>query len=95
MLRGDKAPATKEDIRLLMEQIGRLYDAEAAWKQEILAALDMRLCLTEDRLRGHLDAAMETMSHDVQGASRDEIQVIKDRILHLEQTVGLAAYSKS
>jgi hypothetical protein len=33
-----QAPATKDDIRLLMEQIGQLFDATAEWKGKILGA---------------------------------------------------------
>lgn len=77
------APATKEDIRLLMEQIGKLYDANARWKDEIIE---------------HFDVAVETIRHEMKAAHHDSIDLLRDqnadhakRIERLERHAGLAA----
>lgn len=77
------APATKDDIRLLMEQIGRLYDANARWKDEIIQ---------------HFDVAVESIRHEMQAAHHDSIELLRDqtadhasRIKRLERHAGLAA----
>ncbi len=75
------APATKADIRMLMDEIGRLYDANQRWKDDILA---------------HFDLTIENIRHDLTSANREEIELLKDsrashetRIGALERAVGL------
>jgi len=53
----------------------------------------------EDETLRHFDTTVETMRHDLQGASRDQIELLKDkktdhetRITRLEQYVGLGSY---
>jgi len=76
-------PVTKADINALMDSIGKLYDANEAWKEEIIR---------------HFDVVVENIRHDLEGANRDEIEVLKDskasheqRITRLESHVGLVA----
>lgn len=65
-----------------MDSIGKLYDANEGWKDDIIR---------------HFDVAVEDIRHDLEGANRDEIGVLKDakrdheqRIVRLEQQAGIA-----
>lgn len=87
-------PATKADINALMDSIGKLYDANEAWKDEILAANKG----WKDEIIRHFDVVVEDIRHNLEGANRDEIEVLKDskadhekRISRLESHVGLVA----
>lgn len=62
------APATKADIELLMKSIDRLYEACERWKQE-----------TVDETNRHFDVVVEQLVDDFNGATRDELQLLKDR----------------
>lgn len=68
------APATKQDITLLMREIGRLYDANERWKQEILL---------------HFDTAVEQFRHDLRSINIEKIQDHDNRIVRLELHTGL------
>lgn len=78
-----QAPATKEDVRLLMESIGRLYDANERWKEEV---------------KEHFDVVVEQLRHDLLGASKDKVELHEDRLAdharrltRLERRAGLVA----
>jgi len=65
--------------------IQRLYDAIERWKGEILS-----------EVKQHFDVVVEQIRHDLLGANRDEIDVLKDRtnanesrILRLEVHAGI------
>jgi len=62
-----QAPATKQDIALLMDSIGKHYDATERWKNEMLA-------WKEEILR-HFDVKCEELTHNFQGALTDKISV--------------------
>lgn len=73
----------KDDIQMIMEQLGKMYDAQERWKTE---------------LKEHFDLVAENIRHDFASANREEIDVLKDghkghekRILTLERAAGLAA----
>jgi len=78
-----QAAATKRDIAMLMDEIGKLYVANQKWKDEIM---------------NHFDVVAENMHHDLLGAHKDKIGVLSDRsekhekrIAKLEQHTGLIA----
>jgi hypothetical protein len=75
-----QASATKEDIRLLMEQIGTYYSKT----QEQIAEM-------EERVMRHFDLTVETIRHDLLGANKDKIENHEDRIRRLERHTGLLA----
>ena len=75
------SPATKQDIVLIMDSIGKHYDATERWKNEILAANDR---WTEEIIR-HFDVKCEQLVHDFQGALKDKISVHGD---HLKRNDG-------
>src|SRR5438045_4071723 len=89
-----QAPATKEDIRILMEGQGKMYIAMQQWKDDLLDEMDA----TEQRMKLHFDAAVENVRHDLAAVRKDEIEVIKDkqknhekRIGRVEDALGIAA----
>ena len=59
-----QAPATKEDIGVLMEQIGKYYlQTERRFEE----------------LKLYFDASVENIRSDLEGANHDEISVLQDR----------------
>jgi hypothetical protein len=75
MSKASQAPATKADITMLMGEIGKLYDANERWKEE---------------LKRHFDIKVETIRHDLLGANKDRIENHEQRIARLEQGVGFS-----
>ncbi len=67
------APATKQDIAMLMEQMAHFYDQTHGdmheWKEQVMF---------------HFDVAVENIRHDLLGANRDDISNLKDRVTRLE-----------
>jgi len=91
-------PATKRDLRDLEKRLDAKIDRLAARVDR----LDRRINSVERRLRAdmknmkdeilrHFDLTVETIRHDLLGANRDEIGVIKDRVTRLEKHTGLVA----
>ena len=60
----DTSPATKADIEALMDSIGKLYDANERWKDEIIQ---------------HFGIAVEHLRHELIGIHRDKISLLEDR----------------
>lgn len=81
------SPATKADIKLLMDSIGKLYDANKRWKDEIVGSMDQ----WKDDIRGHFDVAVEQIRDDLKGANKDRIENHEHRLRALEMHKGLAA----
>jgi phosphopentomutase len=80
-------PATKEDIRLLMESLGQHADATQRQIREV-----------EERMTKHFDLAIEIVRHDLEGAHRDRLANYDQKLdrhdarLHrVERQLGLAA----
>lgn len=87
MVTDDRAPATKQDVKLLMEQVGDYYrrteqkfaelrDDMREWKKEIIHEF-------------HIVA--EDMRHDYLGAHKDRIENHENRITRIERHTGLTA----
>lgn len=72
------APATKQDVRLLMDEIGKLYRANERWKDEILDADEK----WKEELKQHFF---------LHGALPDKIQNHENRLVRLEDRVGIVA----
>jgi hypothetical protein len=77
------APATKEDIRLLMEQMGTYYANTA----DRFAAVEQRI----EELHEHFGVVAENIKHDFRGAFADKLDQHEDRIVRLERRAGLRA----
>jgi hypothetical protein len=70
MSNDDQAPASKEDIRLLMESSGTFYDQT----ERRLVSMEEMIRASEERMKEHFDLAVETIRHDLIGANRDRIE---------------------
>jgi hypothetical protein len=88
------APATKADVRMLMDEIGKLYDANKRWKDEVIRELDGRIdgkiTASETRTKEHFDLAVENIRAELVGANKDRLENHEDRITRLEVRVGQA-----
>jgi hypothetical protein len=93
MPKDSKAPATKQDIQMVMTAIGKLYDANERWKDEIIGEVDgkinAKIVASEARVKHHFDLAVETIRHDLKGANKDRIADHEDRIVRLERHTGV------
>jgi|GEM_PF-1223408 len=91
-------PATKADISMIIEAIGRLYGAIELWKNELHEEMDtelkkhrdilpqeMRLHKTE--IKQHFDVTAENIQYDMRGAHKDKISVLNDRSYDHEQRI--------
>lgn len=79
MKKDPTAPATKADIHMMMGEIGKLYDANERWKEEV-----------KKDVKEHFDVVIENMHHDYKGAHKDDMENLKNRVTRLEEEVGIA-----
>ena len=77
----DTTPATKADIQALMDSIGRLYDANEHWKDEVILSFSI---------------SVEHFRQELIGIHKDTIRLLEDRtkshdgrILRLETRLGV------
>ena len=86
-----QVPATKADIQMLMEQMGKLYDASEQWKEEVITTLDERIDgkigQSEERMKHYFDLTVETIRHDLLSANKDRIENHEDRLRRLERKI--------
>lgn len=94
MAETSQAPATKQDVQLLMKQIGAYYDKTE--KQIMQLKGDMEQW--KEEVKRHFDVVAENIHREVAGAHKDEIESLKDtdrrhgaRISRLEEHTGLIA----
>ncbi|MDD5624026.1 MAG: hypothetical protein PHI23_04955 [Candidatus Peribacteraceae bacterium] len=92
------APATKQDIAMLMESIGNFYDASERWKEEMLKQMSQWKEEVKEDTKRHFDVSVEQIRRDLLGANRAEIVVLqnnskdhKQRIERLERFTGVVA----
>lgn len=92
------APATKEDIRLIMEQIGNLHQSTHNWKEEIIEHMDNwssemmgKMDIWKKELKEHFDLVTENQLYDFKGIFKDRTEDHDRRIKRLEQKTGIAA----
>jgi len=89
MAKDSQSLATKKDIQILMDKMGKTYDRierlhedNAKWKDEILDTMDKRmdkrLKESEDKIINNFNVVAENIHHDTAGANKDEIEVLKD-----------------
>lgn len=76
---------------MLMQKMGKLYDANEQWKNEVIDEMDKRILTSEERTKHHFDVIAENIHREVAGANKDEIEIIKDRVTKLEEHTGLVA----
>ncbi len=82
-----QAAATKQDIKMIMDQIGKLYDANERWKDEILEQQKE----WKEEIVHEFKVVAEDFRHDAMGANKDRIENHEDRIVRLEQHTKLLA----
>jgi len=85
-----QAAATKQDIQLLMEEMGEMR-LTLATKEEMRAYADKKHQETVDEIKAYIG----TMERDFEGATKDEMQILKEkdenhevRITHVEQELA-------
>ncbi len=104
MLTDPTAPATKQDIALLMETISALYEAITAMRTRIdgvdnrFIAMEKTMKDWKDEIIRHFDVVTETLDRDLRGAFRDHTSVNTNRfgvhdkrIARLERHTGLVS----
>jgi hypothetical protein len=81
MAHDENAPATKKDVQLLMQEMGKLYEkisklyvANERWKEEIVHEFKV---------------VAENIRHDMIGIHKDKIANHEDRLVRLEQHMGV------
>lgn len=99
-----QAAATKEDIALLMEEFGKLYEATERWKNEMAGTMHnwkeefhTEMQTWKDEIIHEFHIVAEDIRHDAMGAQKDSIVQLKEktsdhdqRITRLEGKVGIA-----
>lgn len=99
MASGAQSPATKQDIRLLMEQMGGIHERMDTLVDE--KKLQAAMARQEKRIlketKEYFDFYTGKLHKDLLGATKDELQILKDtdanhdvRITKLEQQASLA-----
>ena len=95
------APATKQDIGMLMESMGKLYVATERWKDELVGTMEEKMEIKKEEslqtMKRYFDVAVENIHQEMLHAHREEIEVLRDRsedhgkrIQKLESVVGLS-----
>lgn len=85
MTQDSSAPATKQDVALIMESITVIHIALGDLRTEV----DEKISACEDRMVHQFHVIAEQIHHDAIGANCDEIEVVKDRVTRLERHTGL------
>jgi|CXWL01.1.fsa_nt_gi hypothetical protein len=80
-----QSSATKQDIALLMEEIGKLYDANQRWKDEII----QKTGEWKDEIISEFKLVAEDMHHDLHGVTKDRFEGHEQRIVRLEKHTKL------
>lgn len=83
----NSTPATKEDIRMLMEQIGSYFDRT----ESRLGDLRDEMEGSKEEIIRHFDVRVEDIRHDLLGANKDKLENHEDRLVRLERHAGLRA----
>lgn len=71
---------------MLMDSIGKLYDANERWKNELRD--DGKRA--KDDMKGHVDLRIEQLRHDLLDAKKDRVENHEDRLRKLERHTGMA-----
>lgn len=95
-----KAPATKDDLRILEKRMASKEDLHSLEKKLRLASkedfsafeekVDTKIERAKDEIIRHLNLVAENMRHDWLGATQDQFESLKGRVSRLERHTGLA-----
>jgi len=87
----DQSPATKKDLRLLMEQIAAYYDKTEKRIDEHQISLEKHMLQWKHEIIGEFHIVVGQLRHDFKGAFGDKLAQHEDRIVRLERHTGLLA----
>ena len=80
----NQSPATKEDIKGIMEYLTR--------NEEEIHNLKQQIRNDKEEIKHHFDVVAENIHHDLlRGALNDKVEQYEDRIIRIEHHVGIAA----
>lgn len=65
---------------MLMQEIGRLYDANQRWKDELIAEMDRRFTEADKRMKHHFGVVSENLLNDFKSAKVDQIENHEDKL---------------
>lgn len=85
MTKTTSAPATKQDVRLIMEELGKLYDANEGWKTEIVGKMET---WKKEVIEG-FHVVAENIHKDAISANKETIDLHRNRIENIENVLGL------
>jgi hypothetical protein len=88
-------PATKEDVRMLMDHIGGFYDkADGRLRslEDQVKELRTEAAASEERVIRHFDVAVEQIRQDLLGATRDKLVALEERVARIEDAIGFRSY---
>jgi hypothetical protein len=75
MTDASQAPATKQDIAMMMDEFGKLRDEIVEWKEEIVHEFHV---------------VKEDIRHDALGANKDRIENHENRLKRVETELHLS-----
>lgn len=97
MAKESAAPATKDDIKLLMDEIAKFYQASERWKNELTENVEAKMEAWKEEIKGHFDLVAEQLRSDIVSATREEVAGLKDatqgyqqRLRRVEQALGIS-----
>jgi hypothetical protein len=73
------SPATTQDLRSLEGRLTKHFDGK----------ISDAITDSEKRIMRYFDVAVEAIRHDLEGANKDGIELIKDDIVRLKRHTGL------
>lgn len=95
MAKDSQAPATKEDVKGIMEYLVKNEEEIHKLKEEVKEEMHrLKKEMKEDKkdIKHHFDIVAENIKHDfLHGALHDRVEQHEDRIHTLEQHTGLVA----
>jgi flagellar basal body-associated protein FliL len=94
MQQDDQAVATKADIRMLMDAIGKMYDDTANWEDEIRAEnvqwkeeLKAENAQWKEELKRHMTLVTETILSEFRSIHQDKIHMVDDKVNNHEKRI--------
>lgn len=97
MVKNSTAPATKQDIKLLMQQMAKIYDHTTNVKEELKKELVVYIDKKMDQKTGEFKAYVGTLQRDFVTAMNDQASSFQDkttnhevRITRIEQRLEAA-----
>lgn len=86
----DQSPATKEDVKGIMEYLVR-NDGRTSTLEKRIHTLEKKMERDKKEIIHEFHVVAEDIKHDFKGAFKDRLEQHDDQILLLKQHVGLAA----